>query len=187
MTVYAILSHGCKIIMKWGDLSCLSHQLIVLFYPPQSALTWSVAPRRRAWRWRDQSVCQPRYWSDKHYLHINLQLSNTLSLLCLYFPSSHADIHCFLCFVPDSAYHHQEDPLWWGIQNLGSLPDEDPQAPDRSAQPIWNRQADHLHQHRAWCRGRGHHRRRINTADDWIKKQKKKLMSDWVSFDMCET
>lgn len=75
-----------------------------------------------------------------------------------------------LLFLPsDSAHHYQEDPLRWGIQNLGSIPDEDPQASDWLAQSIWDCQANHLHQHWTWRRSRSHHRRRINDADNAIK------------------
>lgn len=125
---------------------------------PQSVLTWSAGLRRRTWRWRDQSACQPRYLSFSR---------NESQILFMYFLCK-AKL-CFASFLPDSAYHHQKNPLWWGIQNLGSLPDEDPQASDWPAQSVWDCQADHFHQHWAWRRGRSHHRRRINDADDSIK------------------
>ena len=41
----------------------------------------------------------------------------------------------------------------WGFQDLGQVPDENPQARHRPALPLRDRQADYLHQHRAWRGG----------------------------------
>lgn len=74
----------------------------------------------------------------------------------------------------DSAHHHQEDPLRRRVQDLGPFPDEDPQTPHRPAQPVWDRQADHLHQHRAGRGGGGHHRRRVDPCQVFNKELRKR-------------
>ena len=48
---------------------------------------------------------------------------------------------------------------------MGPLPDANPQEGHRPALPLRDREADHLHQHRARRGGRGHHRRRVNTIN----------------------
>ncbi|KAL3196168.1 hypothetical protein MRX96_015575 [Rhipicephalus microplus] len=47
----------------------------------------------------------------------------------------------------------RKTPCGEGFQDLGSLPDAHLQARHRPALTLRNRQADHVHQHRAWCRG----------------------------------
>ncbi|XP_021567347.1 40S ribosomal protein S20 isoform X2 [Carlito syrichta] len=49
----------------------------------------------------------------------------------------------------DFENHHQENALWRRFQDLGSLPDENPQAAHRLAQSLRDCQADHVHQYRA--------------------------------------
>ena len=61
--------------------------------------------------------------------------------------------------------HHAEDPLRRGLKDVGPLPDANPQEGHRPALPLRDREADHLHQHRARRGGRGHHRRRVNTIN----------------------
>lgn len=49
-----------------------------------------------------------------------------------------ACVNFFILLPVDSAHYNQKDSVRWRIQNLGSLPNEDPQAPDWPAQSIRN-------------------------------------------------
>lgn len=65
--VYAILSNDSLICRVYTVFKEVSDHFFCLCVLPQSVPTWSVGLRRRTWRWRDQSACQPRYLLSYYY------------------------------------------------------------------------------------------------------------------------